>query len=294
VGEQFEPQTALLGILPIAPAQAGPREMLWHAILRKNCGCTHFLVERAFDATHGKGQTGSGGNGHSDAWPLLTRHQDEVGIEMVAAEEMGYLETEGRHVPRSEAAEKEALRTLAPEEFERLLRTGAPIPEWHSYPEVVEELRRVFPPRSGQGFTVFFTGLSGSGKSTVANVLVARLLERGGRPVTLLDGDLVRKHLSSELGFSRAHRDLNILRIGFVASEIVKNRGIAVCAPIAPYRGIRRQVREAVARYGGFIEVHVSTPLEVCEQRDRKGLYAKARAGLLTNFTGIDDPYETP
>ncbi|NQU42387.1 adenylyl-sulfate kinase, partial [bacterium] len=144
------------------------------------------------------------------------------------------------------------------------------------------------------GFTVFFTGLSGSGKSTVANVLVAKLMEMGTRPVTLLDGDIVRKNLSSELGFSKEHRDLNILRIGYVASEITKNRGIAVCAPIAPYTAIRRQVRENISQFGGFILVHVATPIEVCEARDRKGLYAKARDGKLKGFTGIDDPYEEP
>src|SRR5262249_4517770 len=172
---------------------------------------------------------------------------------------------------------------------------GAPeTPAWSSSPEVIRELRRAFPPRSRQGYTVFFTGLSGSGKSTIANILVAKLMELDDRPVTLLDGDIVRKNLSSELGFSREHRDLNIQRIGFVASEITKNRGVAVCAPIAPYARTRKAVRDLIGTYGGFIEVHVATPIEVCEQRDRKGLYAKARAGLVKGFTGIDDPYETP
>jgi sulfate adenylyltransferase len=292
--EQYDSNSSLLNILPVFQKSAGSREILWHALLSRNCGCTHFLVERECGEPGEKTESGSGGNGNKAAWSMLKRYEDEIGIEMVASEELVYLEDEGRYVPRSEAREPERVPTLSREEVERRLRTGAQIPGWYSYPEVIAEFRRVFPPRHGQGFTVFFTGLSGSGKSTLANVLVARLLERGGRPVTLLDGDLVRKNLSSELGFSRAHRDLNILRIGFVASEIVKNHGIAVCAPIAPYRSIRRQVRESVARYGGFIEVHVATPLEVCEQRDRKGLYAKARAGLLKNFTGIDDPYETP
>lgn len=168
------------------------------------------------------------------------------------------------------------------------------IPEWFSYPEIVAELRRTHPPRHQQGFTVFFTGLSGSGKSTIANALMVKLLELGGRAVTLLDGDIIRKHLSSELGFSREHRNLNILRIGFVASEITRNGGIAICAPIAPYVATRRQVREMIAPFGGFIEVHVATPLAVCEERDRKGLYAKARAGILKEFTGISDPYEAP
>jgi sulfate adenylyltransferase len=174
------------------------------------------------------------------------------------------------------------------------LREGLDIPEWYSFPEVVNELRKTYPPRHEQGFTVFFTGLSGAGKSTIANALLVKLLENGKHRVTLLDGDLVRKNLSSELGFSREHRDLNILRIGFVAAEITKNRGVAICAPIAPYRTTRRMVREAIEAEGGFMEVYVSTPLNVCEQRDRKGLYAKARAGVVQGVTGIDDPYEEP
>jgi sulfate adenylyltransferase len=168
------------------------------------------------------------------------------------------------------------------------------VPEWFSFPEVVTELRRAHPPRHRQGFTVFFTGLSGAGKSTIANALLVKFLEMGDRPVTLLDGDIVRKNLSSELGFSRAHRDINIRRIGFVASEITKNGGIAICAPIAPYDSVRQENRTVIEPLGGYILVHVATPLNVCEQRDRKGLYAKARAGIVKEFTGISDPYEVP
>jgi len=171
---------------------------------------------------------------------------------------------------------------------------GLELPAWFTFPPVEKELLKSSPPRHQQGFTVFFTGLSGSGKSTIANVLLVKLLEVGGRPVTLLDGDLVRKHLSSELGFSKEHRDINIRRIGFVASEITKNGGIAICAPIAPYDHIRKENRALIEKGGGYILVHVATPLEVCEQRDRKGLYAKARAGILKEFTGISDPYEEP
>ncbi|HVI80859.1 MAG TPA: adenylyl-sulfate kinase, partial [Candidatus Acidoferrum sp.] len=174
------------------------------------------------------------------------------------------------------------------------LNAGRDIPAWFTYPEVVRELRRSFPPRHKQGFTVFFTGLSGSGKSTIANVLLTKFLEMGGRPVTILDGDLVRKNLSSELGFSKEHRDINIRRIGYVASEITKNGGIAICAPIAPYDSVRAQVRQMIEPYGGFILVHIATPIETCEQRDRKGLYAKARAGIVKEFTGVSDPYEAP
>ena len=176
----------------------------------------------------------------------------------------------------------------------RRLHEGLEIPDWFTYPEVIEELRRTHPPRHQQGFTVFFTGLSGSGKSTLANALLVRLLEMGTRPVTLLDGDVVRKHLSSELGFSKEHRNLNILRIGFVASEITKNGGVAICAPIAPYAHARAEVREMIEEHGLFVEIHVSTPIAVCETRDRKGLYALARAGKLKEFTGVSDPYEIP
>ena len=186
------------------------------------------------------------------------------------------------------------IRTITGTEFRRRLWEGLEIPEWFSFPEIIAELRKMHPPRHEQGFTVFMTGLPSAGKSSIANALLVKLLENGHRPVTLLDGDLVRKNLSSELGFSKEHRNLNILRIGFVAAEITKNGGIAICAPIAPYRATRRQVRELIEPVGGFIEIYVSTPLEVCEQRDRKGLYAKARAGTIKGFTGIDDPYEAP
>jgi sulfate adenylyltransferase len=190
--------------------------------------------------------------------------------------------------------EGETPMTISGTELRRRLRDGIDVPEWFSFPEVLEELRRSFPPRHRQGFVIFFTGLPSSGKSTIANALLAKLNEDGTRPVTILDGDGVRRHLSSELGFSREHRDLNVLRIGYVAGLIAKSGGIAICAPIAPYENIRRQVREIVEATGGFIEVHVATPVEVCETRDRKGLYAKARAGLLENFTGVNDPYELP
>ena len=174
------------------------------------------------------------------------------------------------------------------------IRTGRKIPEWMTYPEIIRELRRAYPPPRKQGFTVFLTGLSGAGKSTIAKILYSRFMEIGDRPVTLLDGDLVRRNLSSELGFSKEHRDINVRRIGYVASEITKNRGIAICAPIAPYAQTRLAVRQEIEQYGGFIEVHVATPLEVCETRDRKGMYAKARAGLIKGFTGVDDPYMEP
>jgi sulfate adenylyltransferase len=197
-------------------------------------------------------------------------------------------------VPDDEVPEGAKVLSISGTEQRARLQEGRDLPEWFTPPAVAEELRRSYPPRSDQGFTVFFTGLSGSGKSTIANVLMVKLLQMGGRPVTMLDGDLVRQHLSSELGFSKEHRDINIRRIGYVASEITKNGGIAICAPIAPYDQTRRDVRSMVDGLGGFILVHVATSVEVCEQRDRKGLYAKARAGIIKEFTGISDPYEVP
>jgi sulfate adenylyltransferase len=197
-------------------------------------------------------------------------------------------------VPDNEVPAGARVLNLSGTDLRDRLNEGRDIPSWFTYPEVVRELRRSFPPRHKQGVTIFFTGLSGSGKSTIANVLLTKFLEMGGRPVTILDGDLVRKHLSSELGFSKEHRDINIRRIGYVASEITKNGGIAICAPIAPYDNTRKHVRQMIEPFGGFILVHVATPIETCEERDRKGLYAKARAGIVKEFTGISDPYEVP
>jgi sulfate adenylyltransferase len=197
-------------------------------------------------------------------------------------------------VPEDQVPTGSRVLNISRPELRARLSGGSEIPSWFTFPEVARELRRNYPPRRNQGFTIFFTGLSGSGKSTVAKILLTKFLEMGGRPVTLLDGDIVRKHLSSELGFSREHRDINIRRIGFVASEITKNGGIAICAPIAPFDNVRKQVRDMIQPHGGFILVHLATALEVCEKRDRKGLYAKARAGIVQQFTGISDPYETP
>jgi sulfate adenylyltransferase len=213
---------------------------------------------------------------------------------MIPFQMMVYLENEDRYTPEDEVPKGARVMNISGTELRNRLNDGRDIPNWFTYPEIVQELRRSFPPRHRQGVTIFFTGLSGSGKSTIANVLLTKFLEVGGRPVTLLDGDLVRKNLSSELGFSKEHRDINIRRIGYVASEITKNGGIAICAPIAPYDATRKRVREIVEANGGFILVHLATSIETCEQRDRKGLYAKARAGILKEFTGISDPYEIP
>ena len=291
--KHYPEQTTFLSLLHLAMRMAGPREAVWHALIRKNYGCTHFIIGRDH-AGPGKNSQGQDFYAPYAAQDLAKQFEAEMGIQIISFENMVYVQDRAEYLAESEVAPGEVVLNISGTEFRRRLREGLEIPAWFSYPEVINELRRSYPPRHQQGFTVFFTGLSGSGKSTVANALLVKLMEMGGRPVTLLDGDVVRKNLSSELSFSKEHRDLNIRRIGFVASEITKNGGIAICAPIAPYSAVRREVRELVENYGGFIEIHVATPIEECERRDRKGLYAKARAGLVKGFTGIDDPYEAP
>jgi sulfate adenylyltransferase len=271
----------------------GPREAIWHALIRKNCGCSHMIIGRDH-AGPGKDTDGQAFYGPYAAQELFQKYQPEIGVTMMPFHNMVYVEDQAKYLPEDEVPRDARVLNISGTQLRQRLNEGRLIPDWFTYREVIQELRRSFPPRNQQGFTIFFTGLSGAGKSTIANVLVIKLLEIGGRPVTLFDGDLVRKHLSSELGFSREHRDLNIRRIGYVASEITKNRGIAICAPIAPYDSTRKEVRAMIAPLGGFIMVHLSTPVEVCEERDRKGLYAKARAGIIKEFTGVSDPYEEP
>jgi sulfate adenylyltransferase len=283
----------MLSLLPLAMRMGGPREALWHAIIRKNYGCTHLIVGRDH-AGPGQDSKGKDFYGPYDAQELLKEHADELDITMVPFQLMVYAENRAQYIPIDESEDDDNVLNISGTELRRRLQEGLDIPEWFSFPDVVAELRRTHPPRHKQGYTVFFTGLSGSGKSTIANALMVKLMEMGGRPVSLLDGDIVRKNLSSELGFSKEHRDLNIRRIGYVASEITKNGGIAICAPIAPYTATRRAIRESISAVGGFVEIHVATSLEVCEQRDRKGLYALARAGKIKEFTGISDPYEVP
>ncbi len=285
--KRYPEQTTMLSLLHLAMRMGGPREAVLHAIVRKNYGCTHLIV--------GRDHAGTGDfYGPYEAQELLEQYADELGIGIVPFQMMVYVKERAQYVPMDEVIEGETVLNISGTEFRRRLQEGLEIDDWFSYPEVVEELRKTHPPKHRQGFTVFFTGLSGAGKSTIANALMVKLLEMGGRSVTLLDGDLVRKHLSSELGFSKEHRDINIRRIGYVASEITKAGGVAICAPIAPYRETRRDVRAIVSAEGGFVEVWVATALETCEERDRKGLYAKARAGIIKEFTGISDPYEEP
>ncbi len=290
---KYPKDTVKLALLPLAMRMAGPREAVWHAIIRKNHGCSHFIVGRDH-AGPGHDANGKPFYGPYAAQEMLRTYEQELGVAMVPFNMMVYLEDQDAYVPEDEVPPGARTLTISGTELRRRLAEGRDIPGWFTFPEVARELQRSYPPRHRQGLTVFFTGLSGSGKSTIANVLRVKFLEMGGRPVTLLDGDIVRKHLSSELGFSREHRDINIRRIGFTASEITKNGGIAICAPIAPYDAVRKEVRRMIQPHGGFVLVYLSTPLATCEARDRKGLYAKARAGAVQQFTGISDPYEVP
>lgn len=291
--DKYPAATTTMSLLNLAMRMAGPREAVWHGIVRRNHGATHFIVGRDH-AGPGKNSQGEDFYGPYDAQEMFREYEDEIGVEMVPFKHMVYVQERAQYEPADEVEEGATVLNISGTELRRRLREGLEIPEWFSFPEVVEELRHRYPPRAKQGFTVFFTGFSGSGKSTIANALMVKLMEMGGRPVTLLDGDIVRKNLSSELGFSKEHRDLNIRRIGYVASEITKNGGIAICAPIAPYGTTRRAVREEIEQYGAFVEVHVATSLEECERRDRKGLYKLAREGKIKEFTGISDPYDVP
>ena len=289
----FPTESTLLSLIPLAMRMAGPREALWHALIRKNYGCTHLIVGRDH-AGPGVNNKGEAFYGPYEAQDLLKKYENEIGIQIVPFKLFVYVEEKNNFYEFDKIPDGLKGKNISGTDLRNKLMNGEKIPEWFTYPEIVLELRKVYPLKNKQGFTIFFTGLSGSGKSTIANALMSKLLEMDERSVTLLDGDIVRTHLSSELGFSKEHRDLNITRIGYVASEITKNGGAAICAPIAPYSEPRNLNRNLISENGHYIEVYISTPLNTCEKRDTKGLYAKARAGLIKGFTGIDDPYEAP
>ena len=291
--KKYPIDSAMLSLLPLSMRMAGPREALWHALIRRNYGCTHIIIGRDH-AGPGSDSNGNPFYGPYDAQDLLVKYQDEINIEMVPFKMMVYVKEKNEYMPIDEVPNDLTSLNISGTELRNKLDSGDSLPEWFTYPEIEKELKKSIPEKVNRGITVFFTGLSGSGKSTLANALMIKFLEEGNRPVTLLDGDLVRQHLSSELGFSKEHRSINVKRIGYVASEITKNRGIAICAPIAPYESDRNFNKQLISKYGGYIEVFVSTPLEVCEQRDSKGLYALARKGVIKEFTGISDPYEEP
>ena len=290
--QYFDTDRALLALLPLAMRMAGPREALWHAIIRRNYGANYLIVGRDH-AGPGVDSKGEPFYGPYDAQQLVHQHSEELGVGVAPFHELVYLADEERYEEATKVPE--GVKTLSisgTKVREDYLGAGKLLPEWFTRPEVAQILGDAYPPRHRQGFCIWFTGLSGSGKSTTADALTVMLQEHG-RQITVLDGDVVRTNLSKGLGFSQEDRDINIRRIGFVAAELVRHGGVVICAAVSPYRATRNDVRTMVGT-DNFIEVFVDTPLDVCEQRDAKGLYAKARAGEIKGFTGIDDPYEEP
>ena len=282
-----------LSLLPLAMRMAGPREAVWHSIIRRNYGCTHFIVGRDH-AGPGKGSDGKDFYGPYEARELALAYASEVGITIVDSDELAYSKTRGAYVATHEVKPEDEIENISGTEFRRKLREGEDIPEWFSFKESIDILRESVKRDTRPGVALFFTGLSCSGKSTLAQLLLARLQELQDREITFLDGDVIRDHLSKGLGFSKEDRDENVKRVGFVAGEVVKHGGIVICSLIAPYRDARRHVRNVIEHYGEFIEIFVDTSVEECARRDTKGLYEKARKGLIKNFTGVDDPYEKP
>lgn len=293
VCEKYGKDFTFLALLPLAMRMAGPREALWHMIVRKNYGATHFIVGRDH-AGPGKDSNGKPFYEPYEARDIAEKYATEIGIEVVPSDELAYSAKREEYVSTDQLETDEEVLGISGTEFRQKLFAGEAIPEWFSFPESISELQVGVAKQKRRGVTIFFTGLSGAGKSTIANIVAGKLLEMQDREITLLDGDVIRNHLTSELGFSKEHRDLNVQRVGYVASEITKHGGIAVCSLIAPYQQARDKAREMVEERGTFVEVFVSTPLAVCEERDVKGLYKKARKGLIKQFTGIDDPYEEP
>lgn len=288
----YDRQRTVLALLPLAMRMAGPREAVWHGIIRRNFGANHFIVGRDH-ASPGLDSQNKPFYGPYDAQELFKQHQTEIGVQMLPFPELVYLPDEDRFEDASNIPEGRSSFSLSGTTVRQdYLDLGKPLPEWFTRREVADVLSQAHPPRYRQGFCIWFTGLSASGKSTTAEILTVMLLERG-RQVTVLDGDIVRTHLSKGLGFSAEDRDVNIRRIGFVAAEIVRHGGAVICAAVSPYRSTRNECRSMVGT-NRFIEVYVNTPLEVCEERDPKGMYARAREGFIKGFTGIDDPYEAP
>ena len=288
----YDPRRMMLALLPLAMRMAGPREALWHAIIRRNFGANHLIVGRDH-ASPGRDSKDQPFYGPYDAQELVAKHEAETGVKPMPFSELLYIPEEDRYEETSRIPEGKRTASISGTEVrERYLQRGRQLPGWFTRPEVASILAEVHPPRHEQGFCIWFTGLSGAGKSTTAEILVVKLLENGRR-VTVLDGDVVRTNLSKGLGFSKEDRDTNIRRIGFVAAEITRHGGAVLCAAVSPYRATRNECRALV---GGdrFIEVFVDTPLDVCESRDVKGMYRQAREGKIKNFTGVDDPYESP
>lgn len=293
VYEKYASDFAAISLLPLAMRMAGPREALWHAIVRRNYGCTHFIVGRDH-AGPGKDSKGTPFYGEYDAQDMVKEFENDLGIALVTPKEMVFVMEEEKYFPRNEVKETHTVKSISGTQLREMLVKKEKIPEWFSFPEVIEELQRDTDRAKRRGAVIFFTGLSGSGKSTIAQLLYTKLQDMRDGEITLLDGDIVRLKLSKGLGFSHEDRNTNVERIGFVAGEIVRHGGIAICAAIAPYEESRKNNREKISELGSYVEVYVSTPLEVCKKRDAKGLYKKAEKGIIKGFTGVDDPYEKP
>jgi sulfate adenylyltransferase len=282
---------AAVSLLPLAMRMAGPREALWHALIRKNYGATHFIVGRDH-AGPGKDKNDVPFYGPYDAQDMVREYEEEIGVGMVTPQEMVYVEEKKQYFPRNEVHESDTVKSISGTQLREMLKKGEDIPEWFSFPEVIKELRRTT--QQQNGLVLFLTGLSGAGKSTIAQIVRTKLYEMQDREITFLDGDVIRNHLSKGLGFSKEDRDTNIERIGFVASEVARHGGIAICSAIAPYEIPREHNRKLVSQFGDYVEIFIATSLDECKRRDTKGLYAKAEQGLIKGLTGVDDPYEKP
>lgn len=290
----YKDNTAILSLLPLSMRMAGPREALFHALIRQNYGCTHFVVGRDHAGPSYKKKNGENFYGPYDAHKLLEKYKDELNIKIIKSKMIVYVKELDMYLPIDEVPKILTVLNISGTQQRKLLREGSEIPHWFSFPDVVKELKKSYVPLNEKGLCVYFIGLSGSGKSTIANMFKSKLLELCDKQVTILDGDIIRQHLSKGLTFSKQDRSVNVRRIGYVASEIVKHRGISICANIAPYECDREYNRSLISQYGHYLEIYVNTDLDVCEKRDVKGLYKLARTGVIKTFTGITDPFEPP
>lgn len=291
--EYYPDKNAMLSLLPLAMRLAGPRSALWHALIRKNYGCTHFIIGRDH-AGPGKDKNNQPFYPPYAAQEFVKSYEKEIGIHILTFSEMVYVKERNKYCQVNEIKQNETQLNISGTELRNLLLTNKPIPSWFSFPEVIQELKRAYPPKSKRGFTIFFTGLSGSGKSTLARLLMIKLMSFGRTNISFLDGDIIRYNLNFDLGFTKEDRNLNISRMGFIAGEITKVGGVALCSAIAPYAEARNQNRTLISQYGSYIEIYVKASVEECTKRDTKGLYQKALKGEITNLTGVNDPYEAP